>query len=281
MDIELQIELQKNKKIEPYIGRKFVDKINRIALDAGQKILDIYSQDFAVFEKTDQSPLTEADLASHGHILEQLTVLTPQVPILSEESTDISWQERRLWDCYWLVDPLDGTKEFIKRNGEFTVNIALIYQGLPVLGVVYAPVLGVLYFATAAIGAWKQFKSEPALVIKAVRAKSGSTNKNESHVMKVMGSRSHPSEQLNAYLEQLGRHQVEVMGSSLKICYLAEGKADLYPRLGPTCEWDTAAAHAVLKYAGGHCVNYETGEELVYNTKDSLLNPFFIAEVQR
>ncbi len=234
----------------------------------------VYERDFDIYEKKDESPLTEADLASHHHIINELTALDAGFPILSEESADIDWSERQSWQTYWLVDPLDGTKEFIKKNGEFTVNIALIHQNRPVLGVVYAPVIDILYYASNEIGAWK--------------LDSGTTNKINVSVkaenpVRVVGSRSHQSDAMTEYLSQYPSHKLIPMGSSLKLCLVAEGKADLYPRLGPTCEWDTAAAHAIVNAAGGRCVifdekNNSEAEDLTYNTKESLLNPYFIVK---
>ena len=248
-----------------------VNKISNIALKAGAAILEVYGRDFKTFEKSDESPLTEADLAAHKIIVDELSLHTPGIPILSEESADIDWNTRKQWDTYWLVDPLDGTKEFIKRNGEFTVNIALISDGIPVLGVVFAPVLDLLYYASQDIGAWKKESGIDAERIKV-------SNASADGELKVMGSRSHQSEEFKQYIQQFKSVEIVSMGSSLKLCYVAEGKADLYPRLGLTSEWDTGAAHAVVKYAGGECINYETNSELKYNTKDSLLNPFFIVK---
>lgn len=254
--------------LEQLLEQNFINKINKIAINAGYKIMDIYNRDFEIEQKSDQSPLTEADLASHHYICQQLSELTPDIPILSEESADISWQERSGWDKYWLIDPLDGTKEFIKKNGEFTVNIALISNQAPVLGVVYAPVLETLYYGAEGKGAFKLFHD------KATAIKVSSASK----PVKVVGSRSHQSADMESYLQRFDDYQLIPMGSSLKICLVAEGEADIYPRLGPTSEWDTAAAHAVLKAAGGSCVLFDSGQELLYNTKDSLLNPYFIAQ---
>lgn len=257
-----------------FLTQEFINQINKIAIDAGKKIMAVYEMDFTVYNKKDESPLTEADLASHHHIINELAALNAGFPILSEESADIDWSERQSWQTYWLIDPLDGTKEFIKKNGEFTVNIALIHDNQPVLGVVYAPVTDILYFATTEIGAWK-LESGTAQQIN-VSAKAESP-------IRVVGSRSHQSEAMAGYLTQYPDYEMIPMGSSLKLCLIAEGTADLYPRLGPTCEWDTAAAHAVVNAAGGRCVifdektNSET-EDLKYNTKESLLNPYFIVK---
>ncbi len=230
--------------------------------------MEIYGRDFNVEHKDDKSPLTEADMASHRHIAAALGELTPDIPVLSEESGVPDFEERRHWAHYWLIDPLDGTKEFIKRNGEFTVNIALISGHQAVLGVVYAPARGVEYYGTATGGAFKVSNGGAA---QSIRVSSG-----HKRAVRVVGSRSHRGSSLDAYLEKLGEHEIVPMGSSLKFCVVAEGGADVYPRLGPTNEWDTAAAHAVLTAAGGQVVETD-GTELRYNAKAELLNPYFIA----
>jgi len=248
-----------------------IDNIIEIAKDAGDKILEIYNKEsFDHQLKIDNSPLTEADIASHNLITQQLNEITPTIPILSEESSTISWQERKQWDYYWLVDPLDGTKEFIKKNGEFTVNIALIYQHEPVLGVVHAPVLNETWIGEQGKPS-KKIENGNTRTIKVKQHKQG-------EVYKVVGSRSHAGDSLNEFLNELGKHEIVSMGSSIKLCLVAEGRAHLYPRLGPTSEWDTAAAHAVVNSAGGEVVNNETKMPLKYNTKDSLLNPYFIVQ---
>lgn len=240
-------------------------ELEQIARDAGAAIMEIYnSDDFDVQLKGDDSPLTKADLAAHRVIVDGLSQLNEQYPILSEESADISWDKRQQWQRYWLVDPLDGTKEFIKRNGEFTVNIALIENGEPVMGVVYAPVLDAMYVGDRDNGA--TLNDTPIQV-----------EQNTPETLRIVGSRSHASQETTDWLEQLGKpYEMVPMGSSLKICLVAEGKADIYPRLGPTSEWDTAAAHAVLNAAGGSITTVD-GEPLRYNQKDSFLNPYFIA----
>lgn len=243
-----------------------IEKINEIAQQAGQAILDIYQRDFQVTEKEDSSPLTEADLASHKIIVAALQALTPEIPVLSEESASIPFSTRKAWQTYWLIDPLDGTKEFIKRNGEFTVNIALIHEGSPVLGVVHVPVTSVTYYGDSSSGA---FKSSPE-ALQPIRV-----TKNHQVPLRVAGSRSHAGDSLKRFLEKLGDHEIVSMGSSLKLCLVAEGKADIYPRLGPTSEWDTAAAQAVVEAAGGRVT--DTGmNQLCYNSKESLLNPHFL-----
>ncbi|AVJ55283.1 3'(2'),5'-bisphosphate nucleotidase [Idiomarina sp. OT37-5b] len=240
-------------------------ELEQIARDAGAAIMEIYnSDDFDVQLKGDDSPLTKADLAAHRVIVDGLSQLNEQYPILSEESADISWDKRQQWQRYWLVDPLDGTKEFIKRNGEFTVNIALIENGEPVMGVVYAPVLDAMYVGDRDNGA--TLNDTPIQV-----------EQNTPETLRIVGSRSHASQETTDWLEQLGKpYEMVPMGSSLKICLVAGGKADIYPRLGPTSEWDTAAAHAVLNAAGGSITTVD-GEPLRYNQKDSFLNPYFIA----
>jgi 3'(2'), 5'-bisphosphate nucleotidase len=238
-----------------------------IARAAGRVILEVYARDFTVTRKHDDSPLTEADQLAHGLIRRELARLTPALPLLSEESAPEELAQRRAWERYWLVDPLDGTKEFLKRNGEFTVNIALVDGHRAVLGVVYAPVLDRLYFGAIDQGAWRE--SEGAVRTIGVR-------RTVTAPLRVVGSRSHPSPALAAYLEALGPHEITDMGSSLKICLVAEGAADIYPRLGPTSEWDTAAAQAILESAGGRMID-AAGQPLRYNSKDDLLNPHFLA----
>ncbi len=244
-----------------------LDKLLQLAREAGDAILEIYNTDFDVERKQDNSPLTEADLASHRTIVAGLERLTPEIPLLSEESASIPFETRGGWSRYWLIDPLDGTKEFVKRNGEFTVNIALIEGDRPTVGVVYAPVLDRLYYGTLGDGAWRQDGDDAARPIQ-VAARRRQT-------ARVAGSRSHAGESLQRYLDNLGAHELVSMGSSLKLCLVAEGEADLYPRLGPTSEWDTAAAQAVVEAAGGRVTTLDR-QPLRYNTKDSLLNPQFL-----
>ena len=239
----------------------------QIALEAGAAVLDVYNAGFSVTEKDDRSPLTEADLASHRIIKARLQALTPEVPVLSEESAAIPFAERSQWRRYWLVDPLDGTKEFIKRNGEFTVNIALIDNQAPVMGVVHVPVRGATYFGSHDQGAFVQEGGQPPRPIH-VTARAHAP-------YRVVGSRSHAGESLQRFLNNLGEHELVSMGSSLKLCLVAAGMADIYPRLGPTSEWDTAAAQAVVEAAGGRVTDLQM-EILRYNTKDSLLNPHFL-----
>jgi 3'(2'), 5'-bisphosphate nucleotidase len=238
-----------------------------IAKQAGQAILKVYHQDFSVEHKDDSSPLTAADLASHRTIVQHLSELDPGTPILSEEGADIPFATRSQWDRYWLIDPLDGTREFVKRNGEFTVNIALIEHGRPVVGVVHVPVTGVSYVGQVGKGAWK---TDAEGAVKPIRVQ---TQRRDRAL--VAGSRSHAGDSLKRFLQRLGDHEIVSMGSSLKLCLVAEGAADIYPRLGPTSEWDTAAAQAVVEAAGGKVTDTNL-EPLRYNTKDSLLNPHFL-----
>ena len=236
---------------------ELLKKIENTAIKAGIEILKIYeSSDFGVQIKGDDSPLTKADLAAHNVIVKDLASYTPDIPILSEESTDISFEERSSWDKYWLVDPLDGTKEFIKKNGEFTVNIALIEDGNPILSVVYVPVTGVSYTAAKGYGAFKKIGNDRIQI---------NTHKPARNIPIVVGSRSHISPDVQTYLNKLGTHEMTPMGSSLKFCLVAEGKADLYPRLGLTSEWDTAAAQCIVEQAGGRVVTLDD-QPLKYNT---------------
>lgn len=240
-----------------------LEQICQLARDAGLEIMEIYhaAHPAEVSHKADNSPVTAADMAAHHVILNGLTQLTPEIPVLSEESpTD--WEERRHWQRYWLVDPLDGTKEFIQRNGEFTVNIALIEQGVPVTGVVYAPASGLMYLAADG-KAWKEENG----VRTEIRVQ-------EAHPPLVVVSRSHGDAELEEYLQQLGEHQTVAVGSSLKFCLVAEGKAQLYPRFGPTNIWDTGAGHAVARAAGAHVTDW-TGKTLDYTPRGSFLNPGF------
>ena len=237
-----------------------------IAIEAGRAILEVYGQDFEVIAKEDQTPLTQADLASHRIICDALGRLTPDIPLLSEESAEIDFATRSAWQRYWLIDPLDGTREFVSRNGEFTVNIALIDDHEPVLGIVHVPVTGVTYSGVRGVGATR---SSPAEDIRSIHVRQPCGDP-----VVIVGSRSHANPELEKYLRPL-RHELVSMGSSLKFCLLAEGKADFYPRLGPTSEWDTAAAHAVVSAAGGRIVKLD-GSPLRYNTKESLLNPEFL-----
>ncbi len=245
-----------------------IDLIVEIAQCSGGKILDIYQQNhFKKSLKSDNSPVTVADLTAHDIIVKKLGELTPTVPILSEESALTPWEERKNWQEYWLIDPLDGTKEFINKNGEFTVNIALICKNKPVLGVVHAPVLNETWVGVEGKSAYK-IKDNKKSIIKTRPHKDGET-------WHVVGSRSHAYKTLQEYLESIGEYNLTSMGSSLKFCMVAEGRAHIYPRLGPTSEWDTAAAHAVVNAAGGGVLDID-GKPLLYNIRDSIRNPYFI-----
>jgi 3'(2'), 5'-bisphosphate nucleotidase len=247
-------------------------EVIRIAIEAGKAILEVYQGEFSVTRKPDASPVTAADLAAHDVIEKGLNALPERLPVLSEESVLAPYFVRQQWQHYWLVDPLDGTREFIKRNGEFTVNIALIHEGISILGVVYAPVTGDLYYAAQGIGAFHRVNdSEP----RQIQARPLAL----PHIT-IAGSRSHSQARMQPFMDKLSRNysppEVISIGSSLKICLVAEGRADIYPRLGLTSEWDTAAGQCVLEQAGGRLVDM-TGKPLIYNSKESLLNPEFFA----
>lgn len=243
-------------------------QIQAIAQAAGREISRIYGTAFAVETKADNSPLTAADRAAHETIAEALARLTPGIPLWSEESATIPWETRRHWREFWLVDPLDGTREFIKRNGEFTVNIALVRDHTVVLGVVHAPVLGRDYCGHAGGPA---LRTDTGQAPREIRVRQPA-----SPPVRVAGSRSHRGDSLDSFLAHLGAHEFVSMGSSLKFCLVAEGSADVYPRLGPTSEWDTAAAQAVVEAAGGRVVDL-AGQPLRYNTRAEVLNPHFLA----
>ncbi|MAM00612.1 3'(2'),5'-bisphosphate nucleotidase CysQ [Hydrocarboniclastica marina] len=247
-----------------------IPELLEIAEAAGEAILEVYRTVIAVEYKGDNSPVTAADMAAHHIIMDGLTRLTPDTPILSEEAANIPWSTRQQWQRYWLVDPLDGTREFLNRSGEFTVNIALIEGGQPILGVVSVPVTGDYYWGGEATGAWHRGSVGTVRELKV----SAPASK-----LRVLASKSHLNEETRAYIDKLGPVELVQAGSSLKICRIAEGKADLYPRLGPTSEWDTAAAHAVLLGAGGR-ISTVKGDPLLYNQEETLLNPHFIARFQ-
>ncbi len=249
--------------------QQLLPSVRQIAQDAGDAILKIYHQGFTVSEKADSTPVTEADIAAHECIVAGLSRLTPGIPVLSEEGGAIPYEERRHWSCYWLVDPLDGTRQFVKRNSEFTVNIALIQNGEAVLGVIWVPVMQLFYSAAKACGAFKWRVHE---------------NKNQriqsrpfhECCITVAGNRGYKSEAFQKFIANLDRpYQLLIMGSSLKSCRVAEGEADIYARFGPTGEWDTAAAQCIVEEAGGLVTDLQM-KPLRYNTKDSLLNPDFL-----
>jgi len=254
-----------------------IQDIVKIAKDAGTAIMKIYNQDFSVEYKTDNSPLTIADQKSNEIIVSALnqlpvnSLLNQSIPILSEEGKRTPYDERKNWNYFWLIDPLDGTKEFVKRNGEFTINIALIHKKTPVLGVVYSPVLNVCYWAKSNEGAFKDGKKLPL------------QTKRQRDVYKIVASRSHMSSETKDFIEAIDidkEKEVISIGSSLKICLVAEGEANIYPRLGPTMEWDTAAAHAIVNESNGLFNKYldnGTYQQHLYNKKN-LLNDWFVVE---
>ena len=239
-----------------------------VAREAAGRILEVYDSEFAVRHKDDRSPLTAADLAAHHCIVEGLARLDAGIPVLSEESAGITTAQRREWSRFWLVDPLDGTREFVKRNGEFTVNIALIEDGVATFGVVQAPVTGALWHGGAALGAFRRDGDGDDRPV--------STRRPPTAPLRVAASRSHRDQRSNDFIERMGRTEPVGLGSSLKFCAIAQGDIDVYPRFGPTSEWDTAAAQAVLEGAGG-CVIDLQGRPFRYNQRDSLLNGEFIA----
>jgi 3'(2'), 5'-bisphosphate nucleotidase len=245
-----------------------IQDIVTIAKKAGDAIMDIYDKDFIVEYKDDKSPLTEADTKANKMICEALIELYPSIPILSEENKVIPYSERKEWEYFWLIDPIDGTKEFIKKNGEFTINIALIHKDTPVLGVVYAPALGDMYKAKKGDGAFKNGKKLPLEV-----------NESPEKSLRVVASKSHLSEETQKFINEVaeGTEYIEQVskGSSLKLVMVAEGSADIYPRLAPTMEWDTGAADAIVRESGKMTYQFEKNQPIVYN-KESLLNPWFI-----
>lgn len=245
-----------------------IEEIKTIALEAGQIIMNIYEKDFDVEYKEDQSPLTKADIASNSYICKRLQELYPAIPLMSEENKKVAYEKRKNWEYYWCIDPIDGTKEFIKKNGEFTVNIALIHKNMPVLGVVYAPALDKLYWSKKGEGAFFNNQKLPLKV-----------NENPKQKLFVVASKSHLSSETQEFINNLKTNEVEQVsiGSSLKLCMVATGEADVYPRLAPTMEWDTAAADAIVREAGKTTVQYENQEALEYN-KENLLNPWFIVK---
>ncbi len=254
------------------MSMNLVDKVIKIANAAGAAVLKIYQEEVCLVEtKSDSSPLTAADTSSHNIIVSGLLELTPDIPIVSEEGAALSWAQRRNLSEYWLVDPLDGTKEFIARNGEFTVNIAYIKDNRSILGVVYAPVKNVLYFGSEEGGAFKSVNGATPVRIHV------SDIPQDHELWRIVGSRSHRNDEFQSFVKKFPLFEVAAVGSSLKMCLVAEGVADLYPRLSPTSEWDTAASQAILESAGGSVINKDTMRPLKYNTKESMLNPKFIA----
>ena len=246
-----------------------IQDVVAIAKEAGGAIMQIYSQDFEVEYKQDNSPLTIADKKANDIIENNLNQLLVNLPILSEEGKEIPYEDRKHWEYFWLVDPLDGTKEFVKKNGEFTVNIALIHKDAPVLGVVYAPALGICYWAKQGEGAFKDGQRLPL------------KTEIQRETYKIVASRSHMSDETQAFIDDIDtdkEKELILIGSSLKICLVAEGEADIYPRLGPTMEWDTGAAHAIVNETGKNVQKYNNVEYMshLYN-KEKLLNQWFVA----
>ena len=251
------------------INQQNIHNLIEISKEAGEVILEIYKTNFDIQIKKDSSPLTQADLASHQIITSGLKKLTPNIPILSEESCNISQRERAKWKEYWLIDPLDGTKEFIKKNGEFTTNIAYIKKNKPMFGMIFAPVLNELYWGSEENGSYilkgeSQRKPEKIQV----------SNKKKGN-LSIVSSRSHQSSELKAFLKKLNKCKFIHIGSSLKFCLVAKGDAEIYPRLGPTSEWDTAAGDAIIRGANG-IIRDTLGGELKYNMREKFINPSFI-----
>ncbi len=254
-----------------------IDKIIKISKEAGEIILKIYNEDFEVYQKEDNtrkeghSQLTEADIQANKFIVDSLKNIYPNIPIITEENEEIPFEERKNWDCFWLIDPLDGTKDFVNRNGEFTVNIALIENGKPILGVVYVPVKDVVYYGNEN-GSFKKMKDQ--------NPEKLPLEKKQGEAYRIVASRK-PSKELEDFIENLKeKHpKIELMniGSSLKFCMVAEGSADIYPRFGETSEWDSAAAHAVVNFAGKKIYEFGKDTEIKYN-KERLLNPWFIVK---
>ena len=245
-----------------------LDAVRNLATMAGEKILEVYQTEFAVNQKQDQTPVTQADIAANEIILTGLKVLTPDIPVISEEENLAPFDQRKNWQRYWLVDPLDGTREFIQKNGEFTVNIALIENNQPVLGVVYAPVLQEMYYAVKGQGSFKTTAHSETEKIH--------VDKRCAKTVRVAGSQSFTSNEFINFVRNISECTVINLGSALKSCLVAEGGADIYPRFGLTSEWDTAATQIILEEAGGYLVDLNL-HPLRYNTKDSLLNPHFLA----
>ncbi|MDC0226764.1 3'(2'),5'-bisphosphate nucleotidase CysQ [Alphaproteobacteria bacterium] len=249
--------------------------LNNIAIKAGEIIMNYYKKNKNITFKEDRSPLTEADLASNSFILDALKKFDFSIPILTEE-TLVAWPKRKKWESYWLVDPLDGTKEFINQNDEFTVNIALIKNNIPILGIIYAPALSVLYFGIKNKGSFKIIcKRKINSLSESIKLKVNIKKNNEK--FNIFESRSHSNKEFNLWVKQnYQNYELIKRGSSIKFCEIAEGKADVYPRFGPTNEWDIAAGHIILNEAGGSIESID-GKEILYNKKENILNSYFIA----
>jgi 3'(2'), 5'-bisphosphate nucleotidase len=250
------------------------------SIEGGHAIMEVYASDFAVEQKDDKSPLTLADKNCNEVI--EIFLTKTNIPILSEEGKKITYADRKDWEYSWLVDPLDGTKEFVKRNGEFTVNIALIHNGNPIMGVIYVPVKEELYFAMEGLGSYKVRLGSVIENLEALISSSDKlpiNHKRANYV--ILGSRSHMSAETEVFFDEMkekhGNIEVFAVGSSLKLCMVAEGKADAYPRYAPTMEWDTGAGHAIAKYAGFSVKQYNSTEDVIYN-KENLLNPWFLVK---
>lgn len=261
-----------------YQKPEFINGFKKLIKECDKIILDIYNKDFKVEYKDDKSPLTIADQLSNKHICEYLTQLNKSLEdelkekllIISEENKNAEYEYRKLHNWCWLVDPIDGTKEFVKKNGQFTVNIGLTYKNNPIFGIVSIPTKDEIYYGVEGLGSFKisQNKEEKLIINK---------NKMEKEIINIVASSSHMNDETKEFVKKYENHQIINIGSSIKLLYIAENKADIYPRLGPTSEWDTCAAHAVVKYAGGNVYKYDSKEQLDYN-KDCLLNPYFIVK---
>ena len=249
------------------LNEQLIISTTEIAKEAGTAITEIYMSDFDHQLKKDLSPITAADNLSHNIITKRLKILTPEIPILSEENCDIPYKVRSEWKVYWLVDPLDGTKEFINKNGEFTVNIALIDNNTPIFGVIHIPITNQTYWGSEINGSF--FANENNDIVQI------SVSDNYQDPIRLVASRSHPSDILNYLLEKIVDYEIIKVGSSIKFCLVASGQADCYPRFGLTSEWDTAAGEAIVRYAGGHVTDIN-GLPTTYNLKESYLNPNFI-----
>ena len=248
--------------------------ILNIAIDAGKEILKIYKKNFNVDLKVDNSPITEADINSNNLIKKRLIEIEKNIPILTEESL-VNWETRRAWNKYWLIDPLDGTKEFVNRNGEFTVNISLIENNLPIFGVIYAPEKSLLYYGIKNNGSYKLITQDNINTLSDF--KKININNNTTSNIKIIGSRSHSNKDFQIWVKKnFSQYELITIGSSLKLCFLAEGIADIYPRLGPTSEWDIAAGHIILEEAGGKLKSFDN-TDILYNTKENIINPNFLA----
>lgn len=245
-----------------------IEDIKTIAKEAGDVIMEIYNKDFDVEYKEDDSPLTQADIKSNELICSKLNELYPDIPLMSEENKEVEYKTRKDWEYYFCIDPIDGTKEFVKKNGEFTVNIALIHKNRPVLGVVYAPALDDMYWAKENEGAFKNNQKLPLKI-----------NANPKGKLSVVASKSHLSKETQEFIDGLDAKTVEQVskGSSLKLCMVAEGVADIYPRLAPTMEWDTAAADAIVRESSKMTYEFEHETPMMYN-KENLLNPWFVVK---